>query len=93
MTLESIKREVVQSVEFVDDFDRRLLVSCSSQKDYRELIAFIIYSPDLERWFEIALNKQDVENLCTRLMKWLVLVEKGEEIPGSIILDSDDVDQ
>lgn len=93
MTLKSVKREIVQSVEFADDSDRRLLVSCSNHQDYRELIVFMVYSPDLKRWFEVALDKYDVETLCIRLKKWKFLVDKGEEIPGSIILDSDDVDQ
>ena len=93
MTLKSVKREIVQSVEFADDSDRRLLVSCSSQQDYRELIAFMVYSPDLERWFEVSLDRDDVGSLSIRLQKWKSMVDKGQEVPGSIILDSDDVDQ
>jgi len=90
MTLGSVKREIIQSVEFVDDSDRRLLVSCTSQQDYRELIAFMVYSPDLERWFEVSLDRDDVGSLSIRLQKWKSMVDKGPEVPGSIILDGHD---
>ena len=89
MTLKSVKREIVQSVEFADDSDRRLLVSCSNQKDHREFIDFMVYSPDLERWFEVSLDRDDVGSLSIRLQKWKSMVDKGQEVPGSIILDYD----